>query len=403
MGMYDTYYGCNREPFSLNPDPSFLYLTARHREALAQLRYVTLEQKGFTVLTGEVGTGKTTILRKFLDEVSAEVTTGYIFNPPRSIDELRASISRELGLGWWEAGPFLTRLNDFLLRAMERNRIVVLIFDEAQALSVEILEEIRLLSNLETGTAKLLQIILAGQPEFNAMLESVELRALRQRVALRCNLEPMSADETVEYIGRRLRVAGAKRSPFTFEACTLIRKYSRGIPRLVNSICSNAMLAGYASDSPIIGRSQVEQAADDLGLKQHPVILGGARGETAGAALRPWGRFARYGGAAAAGVALAAGLSWFAMSPAGRSLYAQRDALIGEVDAFVTQTIDWSLSRVGLDTGVTDPAQAAPAADPGPLTGNDVGDSGAKNEQRLRSTTQSGTGKAVAQETGPGQ
>ncbi len=395
MAIYDAYYGCGREPFSLNPDPDFLYLTARHREALAQLRYVTLERRGFAVLTGEVGTGKTTILRKFLDGAGAEVTTGYIFNPPRSLEELQASISREFNLRWWESGPFLGRFNDFLLRAMEQNKVVVLIFDEAQAIPVQILEEIRLLSNLETGTAKLLQIILAGQPEFDTMLDSVELRALRQRVALRCNLGPMSAEETVDYIGNRLRVAGAKRSPFTFEACTLIHKYSRGIPRLVNSICGGAMLAAYASDSPMVGRSQVEQAAEDLGFKQRPVILATSHAEAADSAVRPRRRFMRYAAAVAVAAVFALGFSWLALSGVGQRLYAHSDVLLEQADVFVTQMIDWSFKRVGFDTRVADPPAASD-----PPTGNDLGDSGAKNEQRLRSTTQSGTGKALAQEAG---
>lgn len=340
MAIYDTYYGCRLEPFSLNPDPRFLYMTPRHREALAQLRYVTMERRGFVVLTGEVGTGKTTLLRKYLEDAVPEVTTGYVFNPPRSLSELQDCVSRELGLAWREPEPFLGCLNEFLLDSMGHDKVVVLVFDEAQALPLNVLEEIRLLSNLETSSAKLLQIVLAGQPEFNTMLESVELRALRQRVALRCALEPMRPEESVEYIGNRLRIAGARRSPFTLEACALIHRYSAGIPRLINSLCDASMMIGYASDSPVIGDSLVNKAAADLGLKASAPVVAGSDKARAKKGNRWFGRLAGY---SVGSIVVAAALLWFMAGVVGPSLNAQPEALLHRAYSYVTRMVDsWS-------------------------------------------------------------
>jgi general secretion pathway protein A len=274
MGIYEQYYDCRREPFSLNPDPRFLYMARSHREALAQLRYCVETRKGFAVLTGAVGTGKTTLLRALLDQTQDRVQTGYIFNPPRSIDELYEAIAAELGIDLAETKNRTLRLNLHLLDAFSASRKVVLIFDEAQSISPEILNEIRLLSNLETATAKLIQIILAGQPEFDLVLDSTAQLALRQRVVMRHRLLPLDRDETFEYIANRLRVAGASSSPFTIDACEAVFAHSRGIPRVINLICDNTLLDGYAHDRRRIERRVVENVARELGLVRKPVSTG---------------------------------------------------------------------------------------------------------------------------------
>ena len=267
MGIYEAYYNCRLEPFSLSPDPRFLYLAPSHREAFAQLRYIVEERKGFAVLTGEVGLGKTTLLRSLLERVGPKVHTGYILNPPRSVPELYAAIGAELDLNFDHVASPIIQLNQFLLKIFRSGSTVALIFDEAQRLSIETLEEIRLLSNLETPNAKLLQIILAGQPELDILLDSVELRALRQRVVLRHSLSPLGHEDTIHYIANRVRVAGAKRSPFTLAACRSVYSFSGGVPRLINLICENAMLSGYAADSPQIDRRRVEMVAREMRLE----------------------------------------------------------------------------------------------------------------------------------------
>jgi general secretion pathway protein A len=270
VAIYEAYYHCRREPFSLNPDPSFLYAAEPHREALAQLRYLVQERKGFAVVTGEVGTGKTMLLRTLIESVGPGVQTGYVFNPPRSIGALYDSIGYELGIALnGEANPAAV-LNRHLLSVYENGGTVVMIFDEAQSLTVQLLEEIRLLTNIETSSTKLAQVVLAGQPEFDTMIDSTELRALRQRLVFRYSLTALSASDTQSYIGARLMAAGADRSPFTLKGCGAVHRYSGGIPRLVNVICDNAMLAGYATDSPTIDEEQISEAAADLRLISAP-------------------------------------------------------------------------------------------------------------------------------------
>lgn len=270
MAVYEAYYHCQREPFSLSPDPSFLYAAEPHREALAQLRYLVQERKGFAMVTGEVGTGKTMLLRSLIETVGSGVETAYVFNPPRAISGLYDSIGYELGIALNGAANPAAVLNRHLLSACEKGGTVVMIFDEAQSLSIELLEEIRLLTNIETSSTKLAQVILAGQPEFDAMIDSTELRALRQRLVFRYSLRPLSPSDTLRYIAARLRAAGAQCSPFTLEACGAVHRYSRGVPRLVNVICDNAMLAGYATDSLTIDEGQVTDAAADLRLIEVP-------------------------------------------------------------------------------------------------------------------------------------
>jgi general secretion pathway protein A len=278
MGIYEHYYNCRQEPFRLNPDPNFLYLASSHREALAQLRYTVETRRGFAVLTGEVGTGKSTLLRALLERVSDDVQTGYIFNPPLSLAELYAAIAAEWDVALGDAASRRYDLNRYLLAKYVANRNLVLIFDEAQSIAPEVLHEIRLLSNLETAQTKLMQIILAGQPEFDTMLDSPELRALRQRVAMRHRLLPLDQNETAEYMASRLRIAGAAESPFTAAACQRVFHYAHGIPRLINLICDNAMLAAYAENQKRIEKDAIESVAQALSLKRSPATGNPAAG-----------------------------------------------------------------------------------------------------------------------------
>jgi type II secretory pathway predicted ATPase ExeA len=270
MAVYEAFYHCRREPFSLSPDPNFLYAAEPHREALAQLRYLVQERKGFAVLTGEVGTGKTMLLRSLIESVGPNVQTTYVFNPPRTIDALYDSIGFELGIRLNGVANPSAVLNLHLLSVYENGGTVVMIFDEAQSLSIEVLEEIRLLTNIETSSTKLAQVILAGQPEFDTMIDSVELRALRQRLVFRFSLTPLNISDTECYIGARLAAAGAERSPFTLRACAAVHRFSSGVPRLVNVICDNALLGGYATDTMTIDEDQIVAAAADLRLISAP-------------------------------------------------------------------------------------------------------------------------------------
>jgi general secretion pathway protein A len=270
MAVYESYYGCVREPFSLSPDPGFLFAAAPHREALAQLRYLIEERKGFAVVTGEVGTGKTMLLRTVIESVGSHVQTGYVFNPPPTTPALFAAIAEELGLSLEGVANPAMALNRHFLSTYETGGTVVLIFDEAQALPIDVLEQIRLLTNIETPRAKLVQVILAGQSELDPLIDSTELRALRQRLVFRYALAPLDQKDTHSYIAARMAAAGASRSPFTEAACESVHRYSGGIPRLINVICDNALLSGYAAETRTIDAELIDEAASDLkiGRKQ---------------------------------------------------------------------------------------------------------------------------------------
>jgi general secretion pathway protein A len=266
MAVYEKYYHCKREPFSLSPDPGFLYYSAVHREALAQLQYLIQERKGFAVLTGEVGTGKTLLLRTLMESLDSKTETAYLFNPPHTREALFQAIADELNVDIKGHADPRVLLNRRFLESHMKGGTVVLIFDEAQSIQPPMLEEIRLMANLETSSAKLLQVIFAGQPEFESTLESPELRALRQRLVFRFSLTALGAVDTNRYIVARLGAAGASSSLFTIEARNSVHEYSRGIPRLINAICDNAMLAGYAVDAPLIGNELIKEVASDLRL-----------------------------------------------------------------------------------------------------------------------------------------
>jgi general secretion pathway protein A len=269
--MYKRFYNLQRNPFEITPDPSFLFPTTRHNEALASLYYAVTAHRGFVVLTGEVGTGKTLILRSLLGLVQRrDVAFALIFNPTLSPLEFMRYIARDFGLpvGDKAKDELIHVLNGFLLQRHQKGLTTILVVDEAHHLSPEILEEIRLLTNLETSQQKLLQIVLAGQPELDQKLDSHELRQLKQRIALRCHLDPLSVSETRDYMRRRLQIAGATGAIqiFSGPATESVFNHSRGIPRLVNTICENALLCGYAKHAATITSEIIDDVARELRL-----------------------------------------------------------------------------------------------------------------------------------------
>lgn len=265
--MYTAFFGLREKPFALSPDPRFLFLSLSHREALAHLLYGIEQGEGFIAVTGEVGTGKTTLCRTLLRRLDSDVEFAFIFNPKLSAVELMEAILEEFGIAADDHSPrgLVAQLNRFLLERRKSGHRVLLILDEAQGLAAETLEQIRLLSNLETENAKLIQILMLGQPELDAMLEAPALRQLRQRIGVRWRLSSLSRQETAAYIQHRLRVAaGGERNPFTPAALRAIHRYSRGIPRRVNLLADRALLAAYAASASRVGRGFVRQAAAEL-------------------------------------------------------------------------------------------------------------------------------------------
>lgn len=269
--MYKSFYNLQRNPFEITPDPSFLFPTTRHNEALASLYYGVTAHRGFVVLTGEVGTGKTLILRSLLGLLQRrDVAFALIFNPTLSPLEFMRYIALDFGLpvAGKAKDELIHVLNGFLLQRHQKGLTTILVVDEAHLLSAEILEEIRLLTNLETSQQKLLQIVLAGQPELDLKLDSHELRQLKQRIALRCHLDPLSLNDTREYMGRRLQIAGAigANQIFSGPAIEAVFRHSRGIPRLINTLCENALLSGYAMHAATITSEIIDGVARDLRL-----------------------------------------------------------------------------------------------------------------------------------------
>jgi general secretion pathway protein A len=265
--MYTAFYGLREKPFSLTPDPHFLYLAEPHREALAHVLYGVEQGEGFIAVTGEIGTGKTTLCRTVLQRLGSDTEVAYVFNPSLTGEELLRAINVEFGLlteGRTRA-ELADQINQFLLEMKRAERRVLLIVDEAQNLRASTLEEIRLLSNLETSTSKLIQILLFGQPELDVMLDSKELRQLRQRISVRWSLSPLTADEVSEYVRHRLRIAaGCECNLFNERALREIRRRSRGIPRLVNLLADRALLAGYATGVKEVGPGLVSRAAREI-------------------------------------------------------------------------------------------------------------------------------------------
>ena len=265
--MYTAFYGLREKPFALSPDPRFLYLAESHREALAHLLYGLDQGEGFIVVSGEVGTGKTTLCRALLERLGPQTELAFLFNPSRNPHELLQSINEEFGLpiGGLSRRELLSRLNRFLLEKKRARRRVVLIVDEAQNRSPRTLEPVRLLSNLETNSAKLIQIVLLGQPELDLTLDSDELRQLRQRVSVRWSLAPLTRAETSHYVQHRLHVAaGAEREIFSDAALREVHRQSAGVPRRVNVLCDRTLLAGYAQQTHRIGPALVRRAAGEI-------------------------------------------------------------------------------------------------------------------------------------------
>ncbi len=264
--MYTDYYKLSEPPFNVTPDPKFLYMTEQHRTALNHLLYGIRQGKGFVLLTGEVGTGKTTLCRKLLASMDENCRTALILNPMLSETQLLRSIVREFGIDDPCRDRFgaMSLLNAFLLGLNTAGTEAVLIIDEAQDMSVGLLEMTRLLSNLETNSHKLLQIVLVGQPELRLKLRSPSLRQLDQRIAVRYHLRPMSRTETGQYIRHRLDVAGGAGLRFEDEAVNEIYRHSGGTPRVVNTLGDKALLAGYVRGTSCIDRTVVETAIHEM-------------------------------------------------------------------------------------------------------------------------------------------
>jgi len=266
-GVYLQYYGLSEPPFDITPNPRFLFYSPKHREAFNHLLYGIRERKGFVQLTGEVGAGKTTLCRAMLEQLNGSFATALILNPVMSAQELMKAIAIEFGLPvtGLDRLETLAVINQFLLQQVERGQDTVLIIDEAQDLTDDLLEQVRLLSNLETDDRKLLQIVLMGQPELRDRLNNPRLRQLRQRITVRYHLQPLSRFEVTQYIQHRLEVSGAKGAPyFTQPALWRVYSYSKGIPRLVNAVCDKALLAGFVQQREKIGFSVVGRAVREL-------------------------------------------------------------------------------------------------------------------------------------------
>ncbi len=304
--MYTSFFGLNEKPFAITPDPRYLYLSERHTEALAHLTYGISEAGGFIQLTGEVGTGKTTVLRSLLQQLPPHCDVALILNPRVTPAEFLLTICDELHVqvpvtAVGSLKFLVDQLTHYLLDAHGRSRRVVLMVDEAQNLDADVLEQVRLLTNLETATQKLLQIILIGQPELRAVLAKPELRQLAQRVTGRYHLEALRRSETLAYIRHRLRVAGATRDLFTAGALREIHRLSGGVPRIINVIADRALLGAYTREEHTVAGRLVRRAASEV--YGRPV-------------LSPWLRSLAIGGAAA-GAALLGIVLWRALPPGG--------------------------------------------------------------------------------------
>ncbi len=273
--MYENHFGFAELPFNVSPDPRFFYSNPVYREALVTLQYGIEARKGFVIITGEAGTGKTTLLRMLMHNLDSAIHTAFVFNPRLTFTALLRFILSDLGItsSAKDRLKLTEQLNSHLMEQLKKGHTVALLVDEAQALSDEILEELRLLSNLETDRTKLIQIVLMGQPELESKLDQPELRQLKQRVTLRCRLLPLTEDEVGLYIASRVKIAGYEgKELFVPEAVQKITHYSNGIPRLVNVICDNALVIASAASKKQVSAEMIDEVAQDLKLTGRPQV-----------------------------------------------------------------------------------------------------------------------------------
>jgi general secretion pathway protein A len=267
--MYNKFFRFAEKPFEITPDPKLVYLSEQHQEALSHLRYAVREGKGFSVITGEAGTGKTTLVQVLLSELDGRVRTSFIFNPILDQSDFLNYVCDDLGIksdGMKSRGQSLRALHNFLLDCFAKDEKVFLIIDEAQSLKPELLQEVRLLTNLETSKKKLLHVILLGQPELDKTLDEERFRPLKQRITVRYHLRPLNRKETGEYIVHRLKRAGSRDiAIFDKSAVDAIYENSKGIPRLINIFCDNALLTGFSQEKNRIGKKIILDVVRDLG------------------------------------------------------------------------------------------------------------------------------------------
>jgi general secretion pathway protein A len=269
--MYNAFFNLKRNPFEITPDPSFLFSTRRHNEALAALYFGVRRHKGFVVMTGEVGTGKTLLVRCLLQLLGrSNATYAYVFNPRLTPMEFLQYVAGDFGLAisGKNKSELLLDLGRYLIARYQKKLTTVLVVDEAHHLSADVLEEVRLLTNLETAEEKLVQILLVGQPELDEKLDSKELRQLKQRIALRSQLQPLDMVETAGYIYRRLKLAGSETASSLLPVETIVEvfRYSRGVPRLINTICENGLITAYARQVKTVTPDMIEEIANDFRL-----------------------------------------------------------------------------------------------------------------------------------------
>jgi len=266
--MYSKFFGLKEKPFEITPDPQFIYLSEKHEEALSHLKYAIREGKGFSVITGEAGTGKTTLVNLLLGTLGAQIRTSYVFNPILDQPDFLNYICDDFGIkseGMKSRGQSLTALHNFLLDCFAKDEKVFLIIDEAQSLKPDLLQEVRLLTNLETSKKKLLHVILLGQPELNKTLDEPRFRPLKQRITVRYNLPPLDRKETKDYIIHRLKKAGSRNvAIFDKAAIDKIYRYSNGIPRVINIVCDNALLTAFAQGTHQVGKRIIKEVIGDL-------------------------------------------------------------------------------------------------------------------------------------------
>ena len=369
--MYTEFYGLREKPFSLSPDPRFLFLSDSHREALAHLLYGIEQGEGFIAITGEVGTGKTTLCRTLLQRLEPGSEVAFLFNPQLSGLELLQSIDAEFGLETEgkTRRELMDQLNRFLLTKRQEGRRVLLLIDEAQNLEREALEQVRLLSNLETDTTKLIQIILIAQPELDVMLESPELRQLRQRINVRWRLRPLSPTETRDYVRHRLRVAaGGPREIFTDFALREIHRRSGGVPRVINRLCDRALLAGYAEGAKEIGLGTVAEVRREFDGRESAA----PREDGSSFSERLQTHRLELGAAAGAflAVTLSAGVMWWNANRTPAAEGRTRAPAVARAPALATPAVDAAPPAAEAPLA---PAATAPAAlaEPSPAAGRD--------------------------------